>query len=165
MTDNSNLKIEKENIEKTIRDCIEWPFPEKNIDRLYSSIAAERSFFIFHPDSKSTVTNFEDFDKTLTTIRMYFENNSVISGILEANVPDDRMVSGFFQVERVSKSGFLRLRDIHFRQTYLNVKINISEPTRLENTILYASIKHTAYGWRILNLDYIFPLKAKPYLH
>ena len=95
----------------------------------------------------------------------YFENNSVISGILEANVPDDQVVDGFFQVESVNRSGFLRLRDIHFRQTYLNVKINLSDPLQLEDTILYASLKHTAYGWRIINLEYIFPAKAKPYLH
>lgn len=105
------------------------------------------------------------FDKILATIRMYFEKNSVINGILETNVSEDRVVDGFFEVELVSKSGFLRLRDIHFRQTYLNVKINISDPTRLEDTILYASLKHTIYGWRIINLDYIFPLEAKPYLH
>jgi len=112
-----------------------------------------------------TTANFDAFDKILATIRLYFENNSVISGILEANIPDDKIVDGFFLVERVGKSGFLRLRDIHFHQTYLNVKINLSEPLQLENTILYTSIKHTIYGWRIINLDYIFPVQAKPYLH
>jgi len=110
-------------------------------------------------------SSFASFEKTLSTIRLYFENNSVINGILEANTPDDQIVDGFFQVEKVNRSGFLRLRDIHFRQTYLNVKINLSEPLQLENTILYASLKHTAYGWRVINLEYIFPAKAKPYLH
>jgi hypothetical protein len=110
-------------------------------------------------------SSFGSFDKTLSTIRQYFENNSVINGILEANTPDDQVVDGFFQVESVNRSGFIRLRDIHFRQTYLNVKINLSDPLKLEDTILYASLKHTAYGWRIINLEYIFPAKAKPYLH
>lgn len=112
-----------------------------------------------------TRASFESFEKTLTIIRLYFENNSVINGILEANSPDDQIVDGFFQVEKVNRSGFLRLRDIHFRQTYLNVKINLSDPLQLENAILYASLKHTAYGWRVINLEYIFPAKAKPYLH
>ncbi len=110
-------------------------------------------------------SSFESFDKTLATIRLYFENNSVINGILESNIPEDQIVEGFFQVERVTRSGFLRLRDIHFRQTYLNVKINLSDPIQLKNTILYANIKHTAYGWRVISLEYIFPIKAKPYLH
>jgi len=110
-------------------------------------------------------SSFGFFEKTLTTIRLYFENNSVINGILEANSPDDKIVDGFFQVEKVNRSGLLRLRDIHFRQTYLNVKVNLSDPPQLDNTILYASLKNTAYGWRIVNLEYIFPAKAKPYLH
>jgi len=110
-------------------------------------------------------SSFYSFDNTLSTIRLYFENNSVISGILDANLPDDQIVNGFFQVERVTRNGFLRLRDIHFRQSYLNVKINLTDSVQLENTILYASIKHTAYGWRVVNLEYIFPIQAKPYLH
>jgi hypothetical protein len=43
--DGIDITVETERIEKTIRDCIEWPFPEKNIDRLYSSIAKDPSFF------------------------------------------------------------------------------------------------------------------------
>jgi ketosteroid isomerase-like protein len=66
----SDIKAEKVKIEKTIRDCIEWPFPEKNIDRLYGSIANDPCFFVFHPDSKSTVTSFDDFDKMIKTVFM-----------------------------------------------------------------------------------------------
>jgi len=65
-----NMTTEKAMIEQTIRDCIEWPFPEKNIDRLYSSVAEDPNFFIFHPDSKSTVTCFDDFDRTIKTVFM-----------------------------------------------------------------------------------------------
>ena len=141
--------ISSEQIKKTFEDFFIWLELSRGIDlkRLYDDFVT---------------CNFSSFDKILGMIRLYFENNSVINGLLEANMPDDQIVDGFFQVERVGKSGLLRLRDIHFRQTYLNVKINLSEPPRLENTILYASIKHTAYGWRVINLDYIFPLKAKP---
>jgi hypothetical protein len=31
--------------------------------------------------------------------------------------------------------------------------------------IFEATLKPTGYGWRILNLEYIFPKVAKPYLH
>ena len=65
-----DVEAEKAKVEETIRDCIEWPFPEKNIDRLYGSIAKDPSFFIFHPDSASTVTNFDTFDETIKTVFM-----------------------------------------------------------------------------------------------
>ena len=144
--------ISSEQVKKTFENFFTWLELSRGIDlkSLYDEFVC---------------SDFNSFDKILATIRLYFENNSVINGILESNMPHDQIVDGFFQVERVGKSGFLRLRDIHFRQTYLNVKINLSEPPRLENTIIYASLKHTAYGWRVINLDYIFPLKAKPYLH
>ena len=155
-----------------------WLLREISLEKEISSEQVKKTFETFFIwlelsrgiELKSTyeefvASSFDSFEKTLATIRLYFENNSVISGILEANVPDDQIVDGFFQVDRVSRGGFLRLRDIHFRQTYLNVKINLSEPEVLENMILYASIKHTAYGWRVINLEYIFPHKAKPYLH
>jgi len=31
--------------------------------------------------------------------------------------------------------------------------------------IFEATIKPTGYGWRLLNLEYVFPRVAKPYLH
>ena len=145
-------EISSEHVKKTFESFFVWLELSRgfNLKKLYKEFIA---------------SSFSSFDRTLSTIRLYFENNSVINGILEANDPDDQIVDGFFQVEKVNRSGFLRLRDIHFRQTYLNVKINLSDPLQLDGTILYASMKHTAYGWRIINLDYIFPAKAKPYLH
>ncbi len=52
-------------VERAIRDCIEWPFPEKNIGRLVGSCAHDEAFFIFHPDSESTVVGWEAFRKTI----------------------------------------------------------------------------------------------------
>jgi hypothetical protein len=145
-------EISSEHVRKTFENFFIWLELSRGLDlkNLYEE------FF---------TSSFDSFDKTLTTIRLYFENNSVINGILEANSPDDQIIDGFFQVEKVNRSGLLRLSDIHFRQTYLNVKINLSDALQLDNTILYASLKHTAYGWRIINLEYIFPAKARPYLH
>ncbi|TFH01770.1 MAG: hypothetical protein E4H13_03990 [Calditrichales bacterium] len=102
---------------------------------------------------------------TLNLTRAYFENNSLISGVLDANVAEDQLAEGYFKVEKVADTGLLRLKDVHFRQTYLNVKINLAEPEQLIGTILEASIKFTAYGWRVINLEYIFPGQAVSYLH
>lgn len=68
MSPEIDIAAEKARVEETIRDCIEWPFPEKNVDRLYSSIAQDSSFFIFHPDSASTITSFDAFDDVIKTV-------------------------------------------------------------------------------------------------
>jgi ketosteroid isomerase-like protein len=62
--------MEKAVIERAIRDCIEWPFPEKKIDRLIGCCVHDASFFIFHPDSKSTVVGWDAFRKTIDDLFM-----------------------------------------------------------------------------------------------
>jgi hypothetical protein len=54
--------IKKAEIEKVIDASIGWAMT-KNIDLLYSSVAQDSSFFIYHPDSKSTIIGFEAFTK------------------------------------------------------------------------------------------------------
>ena len=145
-------EIEVEEITDTFEQFFLWLELSRNIDlkTVYTEFISE---------------NLASLEKSLFSMRTYFEDNSLINGILDANNATDQVINGFFMVENVTRHGFLRLRDIHFRQTYLNVKINLSDPAPLEKTILYASIKYTAYGWRVINLEYIFPQKAKPYLH
>jgi hypothetical protein len=47
-------------VEKTIHTMIGWALT-KDIDSLFSSVAQDENFFIFHPDSNSTITGFEAF--------------------------------------------------------------------------------------------------------
>ncbi len=47
-------------VEKTVHDCIGWALT-KDFGRLYSAVAQDEDFFIFHPDSKSTILGFEAF--------------------------------------------------------------------------------------------------------
>jgi len=61
MADNQDLEKTKVEITEVIRASIEWPFPEKGTVRLFSALAKDSSFFIFHPDSKSTIVGFEPF--------------------------------------------------------------------------------------------------------
>jgi ketosteroid isomerase-like protein len=53
---------EKQEVESVIRDAIGWALT-KDIDRLFSIMAQHDDFFIFHPDSKSTIVGFEAFKK------------------------------------------------------------------------------------------------------
>jgi len=52
--------LEKTAVEEVIRNSIGWAL-DKDVDLLYRSIAQDAGFFIFHPDSRSTITGFEAF--------------------------------------------------------------------------------------------------------
>jgi ABC-type uncharacterized transport system permease subunit len=54
---NSADRIEVEN---TIRTTIGWALT-KDLDGLFSAVAQDDDFFIFHPDSKSTIIGFKAF--------------------------------------------------------------------------------------------------------
>ena len=47
-------------IEQVIHDSIGWALT-KDLDRLFSIMAQDAEFFIFHPDSRSTIVGFEAF--------------------------------------------------------------------------------------------------------
>ena len=55
-------EMERREVEQVIRDSIGWALT-KDIDRLYSILAQDDDFFIFHPDSQSTIVGFEAFKK------------------------------------------------------------------------------------------------------
>jgi len=47
-------------VEQAIHACIGWALT-KDLNKLYSAIAQDEDFFIFHPDSKSTIYGFDAF--------------------------------------------------------------------------------------------------------
>ena len=51
---------ERDEVRKVIHDSIGWALT-KDINRLFSIVAQDEDFFIFHPDSKSTIIGFEAF--------------------------------------------------------------------------------------------------------
>ena len=55
-------KSERLEVEKVIHDSIGWALT-KDMDRLFSIMAQDEDFFIFHPDSRSTIVGFEAFKK------------------------------------------------------------------------------------------------------
>jgi hypothetical protein len=56
------LGVEKEKIEKVIDASIGWA-KDKDTTLLYSIMYQDTDFFIFHPDSTSTIVGFENFKK------------------------------------------------------------------------------------------------------
>jgi hypothetical protein len=55
-------EVERHTVEKVIRDAIGWALT-KDLDRLFPIMAQDDDFFIFHPDSKSTIVGFDAFKK------------------------------------------------------------------------------------------------------
>ena len=53
-------EADQDEIKKVINDSIGWALT-KDIERLFSIMAQDEDFFIFHPDSKSTISGFAAF--------------------------------------------------------------------------------------------------------
>ena len=51
---------DRKEVELCIHDAIGWAL-SKDVDRLFSIMANDENFFIFHPDSKSTILGFDAF--------------------------------------------------------------------------------------------------------
>ena len=68
MSKETNEASEKVLVEQVIKDCIMWPYPEKNPDRLRGSLAQDSSFFIYHPDAASTIRGYDNFEKLIQTV-------------------------------------------------------------------------------------------------
>ncbi len=52
---------EKDQVIKTIETSIKWCFPDKSRERLYGSVVQDSTYFMFQPDSRSTIRGFESF--------------------------------------------------------------------------------------------------------
>jgi hypothetical protein len=59
-TTNNTLESEKTAICQVIHNAIGWALT-KDFDLLFGSVAQDEEFFIFHPDSASTITGFNAF--------------------------------------------------------------------------------------------------------
>jgi len=109
--------------------------------------------------------HFASMQNVLFCSRSYFDRNSVIDGVIESNTCGDQVISGLFEIEKILKNGLIQVRDILLNKKYLNVQINFNDTAKLINrAILSATMKPTAYGWRCVNIDYIFPQAARPFL-
>jgi ketosteroid isomerase-like protein len=58
----AELLVEKEKIERVINTSIGWA-SDKDTALLYSIMAQDTNFFIFHPDSLNTIVGFDNFKK------------------------------------------------------------------------------------------------------
>jgi ketosteroid isomerase-like protein len=64
-----NPAAEREEIARVIGNSITWAL-DKNSDLLFNSVAQDSAFFIFHPDSASTIVGFDAFKKMVNDFFM-----------------------------------------------------------------------------------------------
>jgi len=143
--------------------------PEKAIDlflKFFKWLEFSKEIYLAEIYNSFINSNKDEVLQVITSAKKYLNDKSVIDGILESNAVEGEMLDGYFEIVSIKNNGFFRLRDIHLNKVFYNVRIenNYRELFRQGN-IIEATIKPTAYGWRIMNLDYIFPKVAKPYLH
>lgn len=109
--------------------------------------------------------NAYNIELSVRASKKYIENNKPIDGFIESCTDDKNLIGGFFEITGVSPSGFIRVKDIHLMKEYINVQLAI--PMNLDpicGFIIEGTIKPTTYGWRFINLDYIYPPTVKPYV-
>jgi hypothetical protein len=135
-------------------------------NRFFKWIELSRDIDLFTQYNRIMRKHYQNIHNAIMLSRGFFEKNSIIEGLLAVNTSETQVVDGLFEVEKVAENGFLHLRDIHYKNRYHNVQINFPYTRHLlHKSIFDASLKPTAYGWRLINLEYIFPPAARPYLH
>lgn len=134
--------------------------------RFFSWLELSKEIYLSQQFNQYVRSNHEKLEQALDSARTYLKNNSIINGMLEVNSSDTNLLDGYFEIVAFTNNGFLRLKDIHMKKIYYNVRLNKNfRELFQEGNIIEATIKPTPYGWRLLNLEYIFPQIASPYLH
>jgi ketosteroid isomerase-like protein len=75
---------ETDRIAQVIETSIKWCFPDKSRERLYGSVINDSTFFMFQPDSRSTIDGFDAFKSFAERIFMVDEcqpKGSTIKGL------------------------------------------------------------------------------------
>ena len=70
MSSSNDRQSDLEAITKAIHTSIEWATPNKDFESLYAVMAQDDSFFVFHPDSASTVVGFPSFKEMTESLFM-----------------------------------------------------------------------------------------------
>ena len=152
--------------ELTLDTDIDLREPVEIYSRFFSWLEFSKDISITTLFSEVIRLHADELSFVLNSARTYLQNFSVVSGILEANTTDKELLDGYFEVTAINKAGFLRLQDIHLKKIYYNVIIDKRFVDLFEKGFIFeATLKPTGYGWRLLNLEYVFPKVAKPYLH
>ena len=106
-----------------------------------------------------------DLNLALELNQHYRREHSVIDGILEANNGKDDITEGVFEIVKIGDNGFFRMREILTKKEFINVRVDINfTASELEGFLFEGSLKQTLYGWRMIDIEFIYPSQARPFL-
>ena len=80
-----NPAAERKEIARVIGNSITWAM-DKNVDLLFASVAQDSAFFIFHPDSASTIVGFDAFKQMTNDVFMRPEFKATGSAIKDMRI-------------------------------------------------------------------------------
>jgi hypothetical protein len=134
-----DIETEKAAVEQAVRASIMWAM-EKDQDLLYRVMAHDEDFFIFHPDSASTITSWSQFERLTEEVFMSPSFRAVRTELRDLHI------------------GISRLGDAAWFRTWLD---DIGEWDGQEagwlNVRWTGALEKRAGGWRIVQMHFSFP--------
>jgi len=109
----------------------------------------------------------KDVPRVIRALNAYLNEYDLLEALLLQGKSAVEQIHGFYEVEnlhsRLDKT--MDLVDLHFFDQVKNVRLNSSAYLKLEpGDILQATLVRDTENWKILEIQYIFPKIAKPYL-
>ena len=148
---------------------------EPNFQHLFQSLARfvtwlhsqyqidlKRSFLKFYEKVKLEIP------RLVRVLHAYLEEYDLFEVLLLRDQPGINQMTGFYEIgdvrNRVRKS--FDLTNIHFRDTVTNVKLDAAIFSRLKpGDILHATLVQKGEQWTVLEIHFIYPRVARPFLN
>jgi hypothetical protein len=109
--------------------------------------------------------NSHEIETAVLASKKYLDKNQHIDGFLESCSDNKSIINDIFEIVGISPSGLMRVKDRHLKKEYVNVQLTLDmDLSSLHGFIFEGALKPTAYGWRIINLDYFYPPAVKSFI-
>ncbi len=135
-----DVEAEKAAVERAVRASIEWALHDKDKDLLFSVIAHDDDFFIWHPDSTSTVTSWAQFERNTDEVFMAPTFRAVRTELRDLHI------------------GLAQEGNAAWFRTYLD---DIGEWSGREagwlNVRWSGTLEKRADGWKVVQMHFSFP--------
>jgi hypothetical protein len=139
---------------RNLAKFITWFYHNYGID--YKS-----SFFSYYKSVR------QDVPRVVRALNTYLNEYDLLETLLLQGKPKSEQIHGFYEVENLHSrlDRTMDLVDLHFFEPVKNVRLNSTAFMKLEpGDILQATLVKDSENWKILEIQYIFPKIAKPYL-
>ncbi len=128
----------------------------------YYQIDHKRSFLHYYESVKTEVP------RVLRSLNKYLLEYNLFEVMMLRNEEDCNQVSGFFEITHLHNrhKKTMDLVNLQYSDTTENVYLNSSIYSQLKpGDILQATLLNRDSGWEVLEIHYIYPRAAKPFVH